>query len=118
MKMIINIKGVIELPKATTAISQNTRYLESQAARESNARSYPRRIPIAIAEAEGIHVKDMDGKIYYDCLAGAGTLALGHNHPVVIEAIRELLDHKRPLHTLDLTTPVHVAYAGLQHGHG
>ncbi|MFK4435258.1 diaminobutyrate-2-oxoglutarate transaminase [Paenibacillus sp. RC21] len=106
MKMIINIKGAIELPKATTAISQNTRYLESQAARESNARSYPRRIPIAIAEAEGIHVKDMDGKIYYDCLAGAGTLALGHNHPVVIEAIRELLNHKRPLHTLDLTTPV------------
>ncbi len=94
------------MSKAITAISQNTRYLESQAARESNARSYPRRIPIAIAEAEGIYVKDMDGKNYIDCLAGAGTLALGHNHPVVLEAIRELLDQKRPLHTLDLTTPV------------
>jgi diaminobutyrate-2-oxoglutarate transaminase len=86
--------------------SKNKIYLESQEARESSARSYPRRLPIAILEAEGIHVKDMDGKIYYDCLAGAGTLALGHNHPVVIEAIRQLLDNKRPLHTLDLTTPL------------
>ncbi|MFC0332022.1 aspartate aminotransferase family protein [Paenibacillus sepulcri] len=86
--------------------SKNKMYLESQEARESSARSYPRRLPIAILEAEGIHIKDMDGKIYYDCLAGAGTLALGHNHPVVIEAIRQLIDNKRPLHTLDLTTPL------------
>lgn len=41
-----------------------------------------------------------------DCLCGAGTLALGHNHPVVIEAIRNHLDQGYPLHTLDLTTPV------------
>ncbi|MZQ80743.1 diaminobutyrate--2-oxoglutarate transaminase family protein [Paenibacillus sp. 5J-6] len=89
-----------------TEQSQNTRYLESQSQRESNARSYPRRLPIAIQEAEGIYVKDMDGKVYYDCLAGAGTLALGHNHPVVVDAIKEMLDSKRPLHTLDLTTPL------------
>lgn len=89
-----------------TEQSQNTRYLESQSQRESNARSYPRRLPIAIQEAEGIYVKDMDGKVYYDCLAGAGTLALGHNHPVVVDAIKQMLDSKRPLHTLDLTTPL------------
>ncbi|BFT69304.1 aspartate aminotransferase family protein [Paenibacillus sp. P36] len=89
-----------------TEQSQNTRYLESQSQRESNARSYPRRLPIAIQEAEGIYVKDMDGKVYYDCLAGAGTLALGHNHPVVVDAIKQMLESKRPLHTLDLTTPL------------
>ncbi len=93
-----------------TEKSRNDRYLESQAARESNARSYPRRIPIAIQEAEGVYVKDMDGRTYYDCLAGAGTLALGHNHPVVLEAVREMLDQKRPMHTLDLTTPVKEAF--------
>ncbi|GAE06464.1 siderophore biosynthesis diaminobutyrate-2-oxoglutarate aminotransferase [Paenibacillus sp. JCM 10914] len=91
---------------ATAEVSANSRYLRSQQERESSARSYPRRIPIAIAEAEGIYVRDMDGKVYYDCLSGAGTLALGHNHPVVITAIRELLDQKAPLHTLDLTTPL------------
>ncbi|MBW7474906.1 aspartate aminotransferase family protein [Paenibacillus oenotherae] len=88
----------------------NTHYLESQQRRESNARSYPRKIPIAITEASGMMVKDADGKTYYDCLAGAGTLALGHNHPVVVEAIRSTLDSGLPLHTLDLTTPVKEAF--------
>lgn len=41
-----------------------------------------------------------------DCLAGAGTLALGHNHDAAIEAMRATLDAGLPLHTLDLTTPV------------
>lgn len=81
-------------------------YLERQARTESNARTYPRGLPIAISEARGIHVKDVDGKAYLDCLAGAGTLALGHNHPAVVEAMQELLSEGHPLHTLDLTTPV------------
>jgi diaminobutyrate-2-oxoglutarate transaminase len=91
---------------STLQIEMNELYLKQQEKRESNARSYPRRIPIAIEEAEGIYVKDADGNKYIDCLAGAGTLALGHNHPVVIEAIEKILHDKRPLHTLDLTTPV------------
>ena len=44
--------------------------------------------------------------MFIDCLAGAGTLALGHNHPVVVEAMRGVLDDELPLLTLDLTTPV------------
>ncbi|WP_347550076.1 aspartate aminotransferase family protein [Pseudalkalibacillus hwajinpoensis] len=84
----------------------NQSLLAQQEKRESNARSYPRRIPIAISEAEGIFVTDMEGKRYYDCLAGAGTLALGHNHPAVIEAIEKVIHNKRPLHTLDITTPI------------
>jgi diaminobutyrate-2-oxoglutarate transaminase len=91
---------------STLQIEMNEHYLKQQEERESNARSYPRRIPIAIEEAEGIYVKDANGNKYIDCLAGAGTLALGHNHPVVIEAIEKVLHDKRPLHTLDLTTPV------------
>lgn len=80
--------------------------LERQAARESNARSYPRRIPLALRRAEGIYVEDVEGRVFIDCLAGAGTLALGHNHPVVIAAIEQVLKDQLPLHTLDLTTPV------------
>jgi diaminobutyrate-2-oxoglutarate transaminase len=81
-------------------------YLEHQKQFESNARTYPRRLPIAIRKARGLHVTDADGSVYMDCLCGAGTLALGHNHPVVVEAIRTHLDEGYPLHTLDLTTPV------------
>ena len=87
-------------------LANNQTLLAQQERRESNARSYPRRIPIAIDKAEGIFVTDVDGKRYYDCLAGAGTLALGHNHPVAIEAMEKILRDKRPLHTLDITTPV------------
>ncbi|WLR60043.1 aspartate aminotransferase family protein [Guptibacillus hwajinpoensis] len=87
-------------------LTTNQTLLDQQMKRESNARSYPRRIPIAINEAEGIFVTDMEGKRYYDCLAGAGTLALGHNHPVTIEAMQKVLHDKRPLHTLDITTPI------------
>ena len=85
-------------------------YLDRQTRTESNARTYPRRLPLAIRSAQGIYVKDMNGTTFMDCLCGAGTLALGHNHPVVIEAIRNHLDAGYPLHTLDLTTPVKDEY--------
>jgi diaminobutyrate-2-oxoglutarate transaminase len=80
--------------------------LARQNRQESNARSYPRRIPLALKRARGIYVEDVEGRTFIDCLAGAGTLALGHNHPVVIEAIQQVLTDELPLHTLDLTTPV------------
>ncbi|MCD1258404.1 diaminobutyrate--2-oxoglutarate transaminase [Paenibacillus athensensis] len=84
----------------------NALYLQSQERRESNARTYPRKLPLALVEAHGIRVKDADGNSYYDCLSGAGTLALGHNHPAVLEAMQRVLASGLPLHTLDLTTPV------------
>ncbi|MGG3805760.1 aspartate aminotransferase family protein [Metabacillus fastidiosus] len=90
--------------------SRNEALLSMQEKRESNARSYPRRLPLAIKRAEGIYITDMDGKQYIDCLAGAGTLALGHNHAVVREAIEGVLRSYLPLHTLDLTTPVKEAF--------
>ncbi|MEY8192894.1 aspartate aminotransferase family protein [Peribacillus simplex] len=90
----------------TNTLTKNDQLLEQQNTRESNARSYPRRLPMAIDQAEGIYLTDMDGKRYIDFLAGAGTLALGHNHPAVLEAMEKILKDKRPLHTLDFTTPI------------
>ena len=81
-------------------------YLDRQAETESNARTYPRKLPVAIRRAEGLYVTDVDGRVFMDCLCGAGTLAHGHNHPAVTAAIRAHLDEGYPLHTLDLTTPV------------
>jgi diaminobutyrate-2-oxoglutarate transaminase len=85
-------------------------YLQLQQDWESNARSYPRRFPLVIDKAKGLIITDTEGKTYYDCLAGAGTLALGHNHDVVLAAIREVLDQQIPLHTLDLATPLKIAF--------
>jgi len=91
---------------SVTTSKSNQDLLNQQEKRESNARSYPRRIPLAIKEAEGIYITDVEGRTYINCLAGAGTLALGHNHPVVIEAMHKVLHDRLPLHTLDITTEV------------
>jgi diaminobutyrate-2-oxoglutarate transaminase len=88
----------------------NAYYLDRQATSESNARSYPRRLPIALKRAAGVYVEDADGKSYIDCLAGAGALALGHRHPVVVEAVRRVMEDEIPWQTLDLTTPVKDAF--------
>ncbi|OAH14688.1 diaminobutyrate--2-oxoglutarate transaminase family protein [Streptomyces jeddahensis] len=80
--------------------------LRRQSARESAARTYARALPIVPVRARGLTIEGADGRRYLDCLSGAGTLALGHNHPVVLEAIRKVLDSGAPLHVLDLATPV------------
>ncbi|HEV3169960.1 MAG TPA: diaminobutyrate--2-oxoglutarate transaminase family protein [Actinocrinis sp.] len=86
--------------------SGKTAILARQAKRESAARTYARHLPIVPVRAEGMTVYGADGRVYLDCLAGAGTLALGHNHPVAIGAIRRVLDSGAPLHVLDLATPI------------
>ncbi|WP_084162298.1 diaminobutyrate--2-oxoglutarate transaminase [Methylocaldum szegediense] len=89
-----------------TEAVDNGHYLRRQAAIESNARSYPRRLPIALRRAQGIYLEDASGKSYIDCLSGAGALALGHYHSVVTEAIERVLADRIPFQTLDLTTPI------------
>lgn len=94
------------IPQAT-----NEHYLTRQDEMESNVRSYPRKLPLAIAKAQGCWVTDVEGNEYLDCLAGAGTLALGHNHSAIIKSIQDTLASGLPLHTLDITTPLKDAFS-------
>jgi diaminobutyrate-2-oxoglutarate transaminase len=55
--------------------------LARQEKRESNARVYGRHFPIAVEEASGSFVRDVDGNVFIDFLTGAGVLSLGHGHP-------------------------------------
>ncbi|MDQ0126734.1 diaminobutyrate-2-oxoglutarate transaminase [Pseudomonas lini] len=89
----------------------NADYLARQSKFESNVRSYPRKLPLAIAKAHGLWVTDVEGHTYLDCLAGAGTLALGHNHPAVMASLDSFLASGLPMHTLDLTTAVKDAFS-------
>ena len=88
----------------------NQYFITRQESTESNARSYPRKFPFALAKAEGSWVEDVEGNRYLDFLCGAGTLALGHNDPEVNKAMVELIQSGAPLHTLDLTTPTKDAF--------
>ncbi len=102
-------------PEAVPGASERARaahegILRRQSARESAARTYARALPIVPVRARGLTIEGADGRRYLDCLSGAGTLALGHNHPVVLEAIRKVLDSGAPLHVLDLATPVKDAF--------
>lgn len=73
--------------------------------RESSARTYARTLTMVPVHAAGMTVTGADGRTYLDCLSGAGTLALGHNHPVVVEAVRKVIDAGAPWHSLDIATP-------------
>ncbi|MFI1562393.1 aminotransferase class III-fold pyridoxal phosphate-dependent enzyme [Streptomyces sp. NPDC020490] len=79
-------------------------------ARESAARAYARALPIVPVRARGLTIEGADGRRYLDCHSGAGTLVLGHNHPVVLEAIRRFLDSGASLHVPDHATPVEDAF--------
>ena len=78
--------------------------LIDQQQHESDVRSYPRRLPIAIKRAYGALVEDTRGQLFLDCLAGAGTLSLGYNHPEINQALKDQLDSGLPYQTLDITT--------------
>ncbi|MFV0574697.1 MAG: pyridoxal phosphate-dependent class III aminotransferase [Vibrio sp.] len=107
----------IELNAAQTPFTTNIPYVDGvydlaldqvlldQEQHESAVRSYPRRIPIAIKRAYGALVEDTRGQLFLDCLAGAGTLVLGYNHPEINQALKEQLDSGLPYQTLDITTP-------------
>jgi diaminobutyrate-2-oxoglutarate transaminase len=79
--------------------------LLSQEHYESEVRSYPRRLPIAIKHSRGVIIEDTKGQIYLDCLASAGALPLGYNHSEINQVLIAQLNQGVPYQTLDITTP-------------
>ncbi|GII88545.1 diaminobutyrate--2-oxoglutarate aminotransferase [Sphaerisporangium siamense] len=86
--------------------------LARQDRRESNARTYPRRLPIAVADASGSFLRDVDGNVFIDFLTGAGVLSLGHNHPELVRTVTAQLT--RLTHGLDFPTPAKDAFTEAQ----
>jgi ornithine--oxo-acid transaminase len=76
-----------------------------EAARGRAARSYPAHLNPAYAtmvetlgfhreyvRGEGPYLWEAGGRQVLDCLAGYGAIAIGRNHPVVVDALRQCLD--------------------------
>ncbi|WP_019926628.1 aspartate aminotransferase family protein [Nocardia sp. BMG111209] len=101
----------VELFAARTVPGPRSAHLLAEQERqESNARTYPRRLPFGIASARGSIITDVDGNHYVDLLAGAGVLALGHSHPELVTIAQrqfELL-----VHGLDMPTPIKAEFTG------
>lgn len=53
---------------------------------------------IDVDRAEGIYIWDKTGKRYMDMIAGVAVSNIGHNHPLVIDAIKKQVD--RHLHVM------------------
>jgi len=112
MQNVVNLAPETSLSNDQEIPVVNTLYdltpdniLLSQEHYESEVRSYPRRLPIAIKSTRGVIIEDTKGQIYLDCLAGAGALPLGYNHPEINQVMIEQLNQGVPYQTLDLTTP-------------
>ncbi len=56
--------------------------------------NYP--FPLAIHEARGAHMTDVDGNRYIDFLQAGGPTLLGSNHPAVLDRVKALLDECGP----------------------
>ena len=49
-------------------------------------------IGIEVASAEGIYIKDVNGKKFVDMIAGFSVCNIGHSHPEVIKAIQQQVE--------------------------
>ncbi|WP_254524702.1 aspartate aminotransferase family protein [Natrinema caseinilyticum] len=91
-------------PEIETAIPgpKSKQLLERQRRVDSSAVAYPKVVPIAIEEAKGATVRDVDGNTFLDFFAGIGVLNVGHSNPYVLEAVQEQTE--KVAHTIDFPT--------------
>ena len=80
-------------PKSKEAAKRQARF-------ETQSRVYSNLFPIAVDQARGSTVRDIDGNVYVDWYAGICVQNLGHAHPVVVEAVRKQMEHF--VHSIDL----------------
>jgi diaminobutyrate-2-oxoglutarate transaminase len=100
-----SVLGDLPGPRSAELLARQERH-------ESNARVYGRHFPIAVDEAHGSFLRDVDGNVFIDFLTGAGVLSLGHCHPELVEVASAQL--RRFGHGLDLPSPAKDAFVQAQ----
>jgi diaminobutyrate-2-oxoglutarate transaminase len=71
---------------------------------ESSARTYASAFDRIFEAARGARLWDSEGNEFIDCLACAGALPLGHNHPEVQDAVMTFIRSGQIQQALDLAT--------------
>lgn len=107
---IYEVNNVLKERELPDYMVENDLIMSYQAEVESNARTYARVFDKVFVYGKGSIVTDILGKRYIDCLAGAGTMALGHNDDRIIQKLQQSLDAGYLLHALDIMTPMKNEY--------
>ncbi len=84
------------------------RLLDAQKRLETEAVVYSRHFPIAIAEARGSTIEDVDGNRYIDWVAGVSVLNLGHRHPRLEAALAA--QSRKVWHALEVPTEARIEF--------
>lgn len=87
---------------------ESRRLLDAQRRLESEAVVYSEYFPIAVREARGATVEDLDGNRFIDWVAGVSVLNLGHRHPRLETALQGQID--RIWHALELPTEARIRF--------
>jgi len=85
--MVFDLAGLLAARRGE-GYALTSQYLNPQLPRMLHAIGFDR----VYERAEGAYLYDSDGHRYADFLAGFGVFSLGRNHPVVRQALRDLLD--------------------------
>jgi 4-aminobutyrate aminotransferase-like enzyme len=99
-----------DAPRIRTALPgpNSQRLLDAQRRLETEAVVYPRHFPIAIREARGATIEDLDGNRFIDWVAGVSVLNLGHRHPRLEAALERQLG--KVWHALELPTEARMEF--------
>jgi diaminobutyrate-2-oxoglutarate transaminase len=98
-----------DAPNVSSVPGRRSRELiDRQFELESRVVTYPRSLPVAFEEGRGATLRDADGNVYIDFVAGAGVLNVGYSNPYVVEAVREQTG--RITHTLDFPSEARVEF--------
>jgi diaminobutyrate-2-oxoglutarate transaminase len=99
-----------DAPSVTTPIPgpNSEELLARQREVDSSAVAYPRSVPIALEEARGATIRDVDGNVFLDFFAGIGVLNVGHSNPYVLDAVHEQTE--KIVHTIDFPTEARLEF--------
>ncbi|WP_426752076.1 myxochelin B biosynthesis transaminase MxcL [Myxococcus sp. Y35] len=104
------IQGELKLDRSNQLLAEAKRLVPgvTQSMMKRPEMFAPGAFPVFLVKGQGALVEDADGQEYIDFIGGLGANMLGHNHPAVVNAIREHLE-EGVLHSLP--TPVEVSAA-------
>jgi len=88
--------------------ARSRQLLDRQAELEASTVAYPRSLPVALDEARGATIRDVDGNVYLDFFAGIGVANVGHSNPYVLEGAQAQLESLA--HTIDFPTEARLAF--------